>query len=229
MQTWIDETRQKQEDLLAIVDKSIDKIKNSYLVPIVTEKSEPLKSQSKLPAYIMGVGFALLGVGAFLKKEDHTLLKVGLLSCGAILSFGGYIMTKKRVAKESIPQKEEVRYRDIEYDIYTNISAMNKTISNDWYEYLGVQNNSLASLILTLSIDSKVKTKMVDNSVKRSLISVSMIDFSSQLKDVGKKESFEAFDHFINDFREIYRKTIIEAVNKQLDTYQQIEQLYTHG
>lgn len=213
----------KRNGLAAFASNGIDKISLPSQTPDVQTVNNPSGNGKAATALMVGGAVILIG-GIALSKD-----LVGVL--GGIALAGGIAMKVvggKTASTASIPN--EPKYYQITNRLYAQLSDIQKHLFNEWKQTVDDNKYKLKNEIQSLDIDSEQKNAAIQAVLSTSILDIPMMTVSSELSDVEKQKSIDAYRQYLQTFKSRCLTAIDKAVSGQKAIYarmgETIEGLY---
>lgn len=207
--------QEEKEKLIGNVNQQI----NAITIPEKTNEkpTEASVKTSPIPAYCLGAGILILAAGLIIGK---TVLTVG----GGLIAVGGgtsLLYNKRRALPE--PEPDSVDYQSISNSIFQILKKLNKQISDEWYECTGKQKDLLKNNIANLNIEADKRQKMLERSLKRSVIDISMTQILSELNTLANHKNVAEYRQYLATLKTRFTSAVEKALEEQTTIYKSVE------
>lgn len=204
----------KQEELKQYVNKQIDAI----IIPeqsAVKQEKQPVKT-SNVPGGCIVAGIIAAATGIAIGK---TVLTVGGI---AVIVVGGLLFLNKK-GNNKMPAPDSIDYDSISNELFQTLKNINKHVSDSWYEYTGKQKELLKNQISTSDIEVDKRQDMLEKSLKRSVVDVSMTQILSELSGLSRQKNSREYCQYLIIIKSRIDSAIEQAYNEQVKIYQAVE------
>lgn len=205
--------QEEQESLIRTLNEQM----NAITIPEdATEKPAELPvKRSPIPASCLGAGILILAVGVVIGK---TILTIG----GTIITIGGGACLLSN-RKKTLPEPVTVDYQSTSNRIFQILKQLNKQISDEWYEFVGKQKDKLKDQIVNLDIEADKRQAMLERSLKRSVIDISMTQILSELNTLALHKNMTEYRQYLETLRMRFTSAVQKALEEQTDIYKSVE------
>lgn len=201
-----------------LVDFVCERI-NRISLPVVDDNtsSTPTASHNNsLPLALIVGGSVVFVAGIAISKSVVTAL-------GGIVALGGvtmkFISSNKRKDTSSA---NAPKYYQITNRIYAQLSDIQKYLLSEWKQTTEECKENLKNDIRSLSIGENEKNDAIQSVLTTSVINIPMMSVSSELSDVEKQKSIEAYSQYLKTFNNQCLLAIDKAVADQKAIYEKI-------
>lgn len=204
----------KQEELKQYVNNQIDTI----IIPEQTagkQEDQPVKT-SHVPGGFIVAGIIAAATGIAIGK---TVLTVG----GVVVIVAGGLLFLNKKGKNKMPAPDSIDYDSISNELFQTLKNINKHVSDSWYEYTGKQKELLKNQISTSDIEADKRQEMLEKSLKRSVVDVSMTQILSELTRLSGKKDSREYRQYLVTIKSSLDSAIDQAYNEQVKIYQAVE------
>ena len=205
-----------------LVDFVCERI-NRISLPVVDDNtsSTPTASHNNsLPLALIVGGSVVFVAGIAISKSVVTAL-------GGIVALGGvtmkFISSNKRKDTSSV---NAPKYYQITNRIYVQLSDIQKYLLSEWKQTTEECKENLKNDIRSLSIGENEKNDAIQSVLTTSVINIPMMSVSSELSDVEKQKSIEAYSQYLQTFKNQCLLAIDKTVADQKAIYEKINHLY---
>lgn len=209
----------KRTQLVDFVCERINRI--SFTVVDDNTSSTPTASHdNSLPLALIVGGSVVFVAGIAISKSVVTAL-------GGIVALGGvtmkFISSNKRKDTSSV---NAPKYYQITNRIYVQLSDIQKYLLSEWKQTTEECKENLKNDIRSLSIGENEKNDAIQSVLTTSVINIPMMSVSSELSDVEKQKSIEAYSQYLQTFKNQCLLAIDKTVADQKAIYEKINHLY---
>ena len=205
----------KRTQLVDFVCERINRI--SFTVVDDNTSSTPTASHdNSLPLALIVGGSVVFVAGIAISKSVVTAL-------GGIVALGGvtmkFISSNKRKDTSSV---NAPKYYQITNRIYAQLSDIQKYLLSEWKQTTEECKENLKNDIRSLSIGENEKNDAIQSVLTTSVINIPMMSVSSELSDIEKQKSIEAYSQYLQTFKNQCIQAIDKAVGDQKAIYEKI-------
>ena len=205
----------KRTQLVDFVCERINRI--SFTVVDDNTSSTPTASHdNSLPLALIVGGSVVFVAGIAISKSVVTAL-------GGIVALGGvtmkFISSNKRKDTSSV---NAPKYYQITNRIYAQLSDIQKYLLSEWKQTTEECKENLKNDIRSLRIEENKKNDAIQSVLATSVINIPMMSVSSELSDIEKQKSIEAYSQYLQTFKNQCIQAIDKAVGDQKAIYEKI-------
>ena len=205
----------KRNNLVDFVCERISRIS----MPVVddnTSTESTVSHSNSLPLALIVGGSVVFVAGIAISKSVVT-------SLGGIVALGGVAMkfasSKKR---KDISSTNAPKYYQITNRIYAQLSDIQKFLFSEWKQTTEECKENLKNDIRSLRIEENKKNDAIQSVLTTSVINIPMMSVSSELSDIEKQKSIEAYSQYLQTFKNQCIQAIDKAVGDQKAIYEKI-------